>query len=122
MLWSETAVHLKPAAHGFQGMVCMMCVHIKICCNCLRSYLAKLPQELDKGALAEGVGKAGVKGQSGVFLRKNCNPAFLQHTYMYKQESVEWSLYDSLYNDLLNIHINFFSSQNASLFINRSSS
>lgn len=78
---------LTPAAPGFQGM--MMCMHIKICCKCLRSHLAKLPQELDKGALAEGVGKAGVKGQSGVFLRENRNPAFLQNAHTYKQESVE---------------------------------
>lgn len=44
------------------------------------SNLSKLTEELNKRTFPEGVGKACVKGQRGVFLRQQCNPAFLQNT------------------------------------------
>lgn len=49
--------------------------------NCVwflsRAYLAKLPEQLDEGALTKRVGEAGVEGQSGIVLGQNSHPAFL---------------------------------------------
>ena len=45
------------------------------------AYLSKLPQQLDQGALAEGVGEAGMERQRGVLLGQHSYPALLQsHT------------------------------------------
>ena len=41
------------------------------------AHLAELPEQLDEGALAEGVGEAGVEGQGGVNGREDGHPAFL---------------------------------------------
>ena len=41
------------------------------------AYLAKLPEQLDEGALTKRVGEAGVEGQSGVLLGQNGHPPFL---------------------------------------------
>lgn len=42
-----------------------------------RAYLAKLPEQLDEGALTKRVGEAGVEGQSGIILGQNSHPTFL---------------------------------------------
>lgn len=45
----------------------------------VNSNLSKLPEELNKRAFPKWVGKAGMKGQCGVFLRQHSNPAFLKN-------------------------------------------
>lgn len=41
------------------------------------AYLAKLSEELNKGALTKGVGKAGMEGQSGILCGQHSYPTFL---------------------------------------------
>lgn len=46
------------------------------------SYLAKLPEQLNKRAFTKGVCEAGMESKSGIFLGQNSYPPFLVQSFM----------------------------------------
>lgn len=78
----------------FSIMTNQRCFEIVAC-----AYLAKLPEQLDEGALTKRVGEAGMESQSGVLLGQNSYPPFLvQHWVETKSQSHNVILWQARHN------------------------